>query len=106
MFFFSLFWYDEEYELVRSLRRRPTDIGYIFELLLCKQDVLVSFSDFANIEIMTHRISSKPYIILFNYSPIGESYYKVKRIQMNMDTPVLEAREKKFYYILFIQIIL
>lgn len=68
---------------VKSLRRGSTGIGYTFEALLGKDEDALTLPDFNGIEIKTHRKKSKSYITLFNYNPIGESSYELKRIFKN-----------------------
>lgn len=65
---------------VKSLRKGSTGIGYTFESLLGKKEDTLTLPDFNGIEIKSHRKNSKSYITLFNYNPIGESSYELKRI--------------------------
>ena len=65
---------------VMSYRKGNTGIGYTFEKLLGKKEDALCYPDFCGIEIKTHRSRSNSYITLFNYNPIGESSYELKRI--------------------------
>ena len=65
---------------IKSLRIGSTGIGYTFESLIGKSEDSLCYPDFNGIEIKTQRISSKSYISLFNYNPVGCSSYELKRI--------------------------
>lgn len=65
---------------IKSLRRGSTGVGYTFESLLGKDEDSCSLPDFNGIEIKTHRKNSNSYITLFNYNPIGDCSYELKRI--------------------------
>ena len=65
---------------IKSCRRGYTGIGYTFEKLLGKDEDSLCVPDFNGIEIKTHRVNSKSYVTLFNYNPIGESSYELKRL--------------------------
>ncbi len=65
---------------IKSYRKGNTGIGYTFEKLLGKEEDALCLPDFNGIEIKTHRKNSKSYITLFNYNPIGESSYELKRL--------------------------
>lgn len=68
---------------VKSFRKGNTGIGYTFEKLLGKDEDALCLPDYNGIEIKTHRKNSKSYITLFNYNPIGESSYELKRLLKN-----------------------
>ena len=65
---------------IKSYRKGYTGIGYTFEKLLGKDEDALCSPDFNGIEIKTHRKNSKSYVTLFNYNPIGESSYELKRL--------------------------
>lgn len=65
---------------IKSCRKGNTGIGYTFEKLLGKEEDTLCLPDYNGIEIKTHRKNSKSYVTLFNYNPIGESSYELKRI--------------------------
>lgn len=65
---------------IKTYRNGYTGIGYTFEKLLGKDEDSLCIPDFHGIEIKTHRATSNSYITLFNYNPIGESSYELKRI--------------------------
>ena len=83
---------------VKSLRRGPTGIGYTFESLLGKCEDSLVIPDFDGIEIKTHRASSKSYISLFSYNPIGNTSYEVKRIFKKYGYPSIKDKSKKVLY--------
>lgn len=68
---------------IKSLRKGPTGIGYTFETLIGKNEDALCYPDYNGIEIKTHRSGSASYIALFNYNPIGESSYELKRLFTN-----------------------
>lgn len=68
---------------VKSRRKGPTGIGFTFESLLDKNEDALTLPDFNGIEVKTHRKNSKSYITLFNYNPVGDSSYELKRIFKN-----------------------
>ena len=68
---------------IKSLRKGPTGIGYTFEKLIGKDEDALCCPDFNGIEIKTHRSNSISYVALFNYNPIGESSYELKRLFTN-----------------------
>ena len=65
---------------VKSLRKGSTGVGYTFEKLLGKDEDALCIPDYNGIEIKTHRKNSISYVTLFNYNPIGESTYELKRL--------------------------
>lgn len=65
---------------IKSCRKGPTGIGYTFEKLLGKNEDALCYPDYNGIEIKTHRKNSKSYVTLFNYNPIGESSYELRRL--------------------------
>lgn len=65
---------------IKSCRKGHTGVGYTFEKLLGKEEDALCNPDYYGIEIKTHRKGSKSYITLFNYNPIGESSYELKRL--------------------------
>lgn len=65
---------------VKSFRSGSTGIGYTFEKLLGKDEDAKCKPDFFDIEIKTHRSKSNAYITLFNYNPVGNSSYELKRL--------------------------
>lgn len=65
---------------IKSGRKGHTGIGYTFEKLLGKDEDALCIPDYNGIEIKTHRKNSKSYITLFNYNPVCESSYKLKRL--------------------------
>lgn len=65
---------------IKSCRKGYTGIGYTFERLLGKDEDAFCLPDYNGIEIKTHRKNSMSYITLFNYNPIGESSYELKRL--------------------------
>ena len=65
---------------IKSFRKGNTGIGYTFEKLLGKEEDALCIPDYKGIEVKTHRSSSKSYITLFNYNPIGDSSYELKRL--------------------------
>ena len=84
---------------VKSLRKGSTGIGYTFESLLGKKEDTLTLPDFNGIEIKSHRKNSKSYITLFNYNPIGESSYELKRI---FNIIVLNIKIQRFYMLIYI----
>lgn len=68
---------------IKSLRKGPTGIGYTFEKLIGKDEDALCCPDYNGIEIKTHRSGSASYVSLFNYNPIGESSYELKRLFAN-----------------------
>lgn len=68
---------------VKSGRKGNTGIGYTFEKLLGKDEDALCYPDYNGIEIKTHRENSSSYVTLFNYNPIGESSYELKRLFNN-----------------------
>lgn len=76
----------------------PTGIGFTFESLLGKNEDSLSVPDFDNIEIKTHRKSSKSYINLFNYNPIGSTSYEVKRLFENYGYLSVKDKSKKVLF--------
>ncbi len=74
--------FDEIKEMgwIKSCRKGNTGIGYTFEELLGKEEDALCLPDYNGIEIKTHRRNSRSYITLFNYNPIGESSYELKRL--------------------------
>ena len=68
---------------IKTLRKGSTGIGYTFEKLLDKEEDALCFPDYNGIEIKTHRKNSMSYVTLFNYNPIGESTYELKRLFYN-----------------------
>lgn len=65
---------------ISTYRNGYTGIGYTFEKLLGKDEDALCAPDFYGIEIKTHRSTSNSYITLFNYNPVGECSYELKRI--------------------------
>lgn len=65
---------------IKSYRKGYTGIGYTFEKLLGKKEDALCLPDYNGIEIKTHRSKSNSYVTLFNYNPIGESSYELKRL--------------------------
>lgn len=65
---------------IKSGRKGYTGIGYTFEKLLGKDEDALCIPDYNGIEIKTHRKNSKSYITLFNYNPVCESSYELKRL--------------------------
>ena len=65
---------------IKSERKGNTGIGYTFEKLLGKDEDALCQPDYNGIEIKTHRKNSRSYVTLFNYNPIGETSYELKRL--------------------------
>lgn len=65
---------------IKSFRNGYTGIGYTFEKLIGKDEDALCFPDYNGIEIKTHRENSTSYVTLFNYNPVGESSYELKRL--------------------------
>ncbi len=65
---------------IKSLRNGSTGIGYTFETLIGKKEDFATAPDYNGIEIKTHRTNSRSYISLFNYNPVGETSYELRRI--------------------------
>ena len=65
---------------IQSCRKGHTGIGYTFEKLLGKDEDALCIPDYNGIEIKTYRKNSKSYMTLFNYNPVGESSYELKRL--------------------------
>ena len=83
---------------IRSLRQGPTGIGYTFESLLGKSEDSLCVPDFDGIEIKTHRKNSRSYINLFNYNPIGNTSYEVKRIFEKYGYISRKDKTRKVFY--------
>lgn len=83
---------------IKNFRKGPTGVGYTFESLLGKGEDSLSIPDFDGIEIKTHRRNSKSCINLFNYNPIGNTSYEVKRIFENYGYVSKKDKTKKVLY--------
>ena len=80
---------------IKSLRNGTTGVGYTFEKLLGVQENSLALPDFYNIEIKTHRKSSKSFISLFNYDPKGHNSYEIKHIYDNYGYFSTKDKSKK-----------
>lgn len=68
---------------IKSCRRGYTGIGYTFEKLIGKKEDALCSPDYNGIEIKTHRKNSNSYVTLFNYNPVGDCSYELRRLFNN-----------------------